>query len=70
MSESKALRALEKENDKLQERIKELEAEKISEVRCSIDSKGKFTKYLYCYACGTGVRNQKYCHTCGRKLHW
>lgn len=51
-------------------RIKELETEEIAEVRCSIDSEGKPTKYTYCYYCGTRVRNQKYCKGCGRKLIW
>lgn len=50
--------------------IKEIEYEKVVDVRCSIDSEGKYTKYTYCYGCGAGVRNQKYCCQCGRKLNW
>ena len=24
----------------------------------------------YCYKCGTNVKNQKFCHGCGRRLLW
>jgi hypothetical protein len=27
-------------------------------------------KVTYCYQCGTTVRNQVFCHGCGRKLIW
>lgn len=42
-----------------------------SEVMNPINSDGKPNKLItYCYKCGTNVRNQIYCHNCGRKLLW
>ena len=50
----------------------ESESEHITEVRHPTDLSGKIEnrKYTYCYHCGTGVKNQKYCHGCGYKLDW
>lgn len=43
----------------------------VSLVKCSIDSTGKFNRSrTYCYHCGKGVRDQKFCHGCGYKLDW
>lgn len=40
-------------------------------VKHPIMANGKENKKVtYCYSCGTTVRNQKYCHWCGRKLIW
>lgn len=40
-------------------------------VKNPIDSKGnRNKKVLYCYNCGTNVKDQKYCHGCGYKLVW
>jgi len=42
-----------------------------TEVRHPIGSDNKVNhKRSYCYSCGTTVRDQKYCHGCGRKLKW
>jgi len=27
-------------------------------------------KHSYCYTCGAGVKNQKYCGDCGSRLMW
>lgn len=39
-------------------------------VRRSINSKGYLSKNTYCYQCGVSVRQQVYCHNCGKKLIW
>lgn len=42
-----------------------------AEVRHPTDLGGKPNhKHSYCYSCGTGVKNQKYCGGCGKKLKW
>ena len=40
-------------------------------VACPIGMKGELrTHETYCFHCGTHVKNQKFCHYCGRKLLW
>ena len=47
------------------------EKERLVGVRHPIDSECKINrKHSYCYSCGAGVKNQKYCHNCGGKLDW
>lgn len=42
-----------------------------AEVRHPINSDCKLNKKVtYCYACGTSVRQQQFCHGCGRRLIW
>ena len=53
------------------ERIKKLEIEETAAVKHPIDSEGKMNLGVnYCYYCGQCVKDQKYCHHCGRKLLW
>ena len=42
-----------------------------SKVKHPIDSEGNLNKrHSYCCKCGAGVKNQKYCHGCGKRLIW
>ena len=45
--------------------------EPTAEVRHPIDMNGIENKKVnYCFKCGTNIKNQIYCHMCGRKLIW
>lgn len=60
-----------------QEQIKQLQAEnkKLKErksiVKHPIGCDCRFNrKRNYCVSCGTTVKNQRYCHNCGKELIW
>ena len=43
----------------------------VADVKHPIDMDGSFNKkVLYCYNCGAGVRDVKYCSGCGSRLKW
>lgn len=40
-------------------------------VKHPIDMDGKPNKKVYyCFSCGANVKDQKFCHNCGKKLIW
>jgi len=68
---NKELSTLRAENERLLKRVDELESAIEIEVAYPIDADGNVNRSRpYCYHCGTQVRDQKYCHICGRKLVW
>ncbi|MFX1516891.1 MAG: hypothetical protein ACFFC6_11305 [Promethearchaeota archaeon] len=48
-----------------------LKTTKYSEARHPINANNQPNrKVWYCYQCGAYIKNQKFCHKCGRELIW
>ena len=58
------LTALRAENERLK-----ADRECIPEHPINSDCKPNL-KVTYCYSCGTNIKQQKFCHGCGRKINW